>query len=513
MNQALPAKALEREVLRSKGQFWTPSWVAKAMVRYALAGRAKVLFDPAVGPGTFFLAARQLGFSGEFAGCELDSEALYGATRNSLSTRDLANIQVADFLSLPKSIYPAIISNPPYIRHHRIPIASKERFQREAKHDLGIQIDGRAGLHVYFFIRCLQMLRKGGRLAFIVSADICEGVFAKGLWTWVCENFRLDAVLTFSPEAAPFPGVDTNAIVFLIRNKAPVSKFLWGRVDQVDEQALDNLVESLGDCISSPSIYLTTRTVSEGLRTGFSRPQSAYSGDVLELGEAARVMRGIATGANNFFVMTRNQMKEAKLSPSLFIRCVGRTRDCPDDRITSETLEALERANRPTWLLNLPNIEFVSLPQKVQAYIQHGRGAGLPERALIKSRRIWYRMEQRKVPPILFAYLGRRSSRFILNEAGVVPLTGFLCVYPRHDLSGHAESLCAALNDPATIVGLRQVGKSYGDGAIKVEPRALEKLALRKEVLIKYGVNVQPSPTQLILLEPKAHYRACKKSD
>jgi len=33
-HQKLPSNWDEREVLRDKGQFWTPSWVAEAMVSY-----------------------------------------------------------------------------------------------------------------------------------------------------------------------------------------------------------------------------------------------------------------------------------------------------------------------------------------------------------------------------------------------------------------------------------------------------------------------------------------------
>jgi hypothetical protein len=49
------------------------------------------------------------------------------------------------------------------------------------------------------------------------------------------------------------------------------------------------------------------------------------------------------------------------------------------------------------------------------------RHFGLPKRPLISTRRPWFKMEQREVPPILFAYLGRRNTRFILNEAGILP--------------------------------------------------------------------------------------------
>ena len=506
MNQVVPASGPVRIRLREKGQFWTPAWVAGPMVRYVLAGGAQTLFDPAVGPGTFFVAARAQGFEGAFSGCELHSEALDEGQLHGLSAADLADIWTGDFLSMPFQRVPGIVSNPPYIRHHRIPTAVKADIQQQVRHDLGLVIDGRAGLHVYFFIRCLQMLENKGRLAFIVSADICEGVFAKKLWTWVTDQFRLDGVITFSPNAAPFPGIDTNAVIFLVRNDKPRDRFLWIRVLKSDADSLTRLFADLDAADGNDSIEVSIRDISEGIATGLSRPAHKSNENMMRLKDIADVMRGIATGANDYFVMTAVQMRERKLDRSFFLRCIGRTRDCPSDRITEDRLSELEEAGRPTWLLNLPDRPPEQLPNPVQRYLRLGENQGLPDRALIKSRRSWYRMEQRKAPPLLFAYLGRRASRFILNEAGIVPLTGFLCVYPKPDIDAHA--LWRVLNDATVIEGLCRVGKSYGDGAIKVEPRSLEQLTIPRSILENLGIRTNSSSSQLPLLESEPVYQA-----
>jgi hypothetical protein len=501
MNQLVPAAGPARERLREKGQFWTPTWVAGPMVSYALGGGARALFDPAVGPGTFFVAAKARGFRGVFRGCELHPEALEESRRHGLTMDDISGITTGDFLSTAFSKVPAIVSNPPYIRHHRIPPSSKCQFQSRVRHELGFSIDGRAGLHVYFFIRCLQMLEEHGRMAFIVSADICEGVFARALWTWVADHFCLNGVVTFSPEAAPFPGVDTNAMILLLRKDKPKKNFVWVRVKRADVEALEDLVLNLEAAASNESLEVCLREIDEGLDAGLSRPPHKAQGESVFLKDVAQVMRGIATGANEFFVMTSAEAAERGLSRTFFLRCIGRTRDCPADRITQNRLFELEQAGRPTWLLNVPDVPKENLPPALRNYLDAGERQGLPQRALIKSRRTWYQMEQRKVPPLLFAYLGRRSSRFILNEAGVVPLTGFLCVYPKPGID--ARALWAALNESQVIEGLSRVGKSYGDGAIKVEPRSLERLAIPRTVLDRHGVRIGHGTSQLSLLGPR----------
>jgi len=125
----------------------------------------------------------------------------------------------------------------------------------------------------------------------------------------------------------------------------------------------------------------------------------------------------------------------------------------------------------------------------------------LPKRPLISTRKPWFKMEQREVPPILFAYLGRRNTRFILNEAGILPLTGFLCVYPYSESARDVEMLWRALNHPATLENLRFVGKSYGEEAIKVEPRSLEDLIIPNLVLGEFGLEKPETHKQLALLE------------
>ena len=117
---------------------------------------------------------------------------------------------------------------------------------------------------------------------------------------------------------------------------------------------------------------------------------------------------------------------------------------------------------------------------------------GLPEKPLISQRRPWYKMESRVVPPILFAYLGRRDSRFIRNYAGVIPLTCFLCVYPLHGNKEFVDGLWSVLNDPETVANLPLIGKSYGSGAVKVEPRALERLQMPQHLVEKARLPYEP---------------------
>lgn len=500
-----PRAGLEREALRKKGQFWTPEWTADFMAAYVLQEKPSRLLDPALGEGVFFRAAKRYARLHDFDlalfGRDIDPDVLGQARMSGLDDNDLQNVEMRDFvIDPPSELFPAIIANPPYIRHHRLSPAQKEYLSEFARTATGRHIDARAGLHVYFLIRALQTLAPDGRLAYIVSADICEGVFAHPLWQWVCSRYRLDAVIAFASEATPFPDVDTNALVFLIRNASPAKEFDWVKCLDRDSKELTALVSGQQQRNYS-GIQVHRRRLSEGLATGLSRPPSDGTTHQYTLGDFASVMRGIVTGNNEFFFMTSARTKELGIPDSLLVKAVGRMRDVQGEYFDPEDVSRLEDKGRPTRLLNVNGVLFDQLPMRVQKYLENGEAKGLPNKTLIKTRKPWYRMEVRKIPPILFAYLGRRSARFIRNRAEVVPLTCLLCVYPKHSSSEFLEHLWNVLSNPETISNLKKVGKSYGGDAIKVEPRSLERLPLPDDLVRAEGLEKYAEAKQVTLFD------------
>ena len=85
-----------------------------------------------------------------------------------------------------------------------------------------------------------------------------------------------------------------------------------------------------------------------------------------------------------------------------------------------------------------------------------------------------------------------------------MPLTGFLCVYPLSEDAKHIHNLWQALDHPDTLENLKLVGKSYGSGAIKVEPRSLEQLALPEHVVKMFGLTAKAKNAQVSLFENAA---------
>ena len=500
--QFLPASGPKREALREKGQFWTPDWVADAMVAWC-ASEADDIFDPAVGAGAFFRAAkrfaRRRGTPLRLLGTELDPGQVAKGQELGLEAADYDGVVVTDFMTyLPNRAFRSIVANPPYVRHHRFGADYKADLRSYGLRVTGQELDGRAGLHVFFLIKALTLLEPGGRLAFIVPADTCEGRFAPVLWAWIERRFRIEGAVTFAPSASPFPGVDTNPIVLLIQNAPPAETMWWAHVKKPDTAELAAWCTAGLGPWSSDDLEALGRKTAEAVSTGLTRrPRSAaQEGDVV-FGDFFKVVRGIATGDNDFFFMNSAQISDLRLPESAFIRAIGRTRDHAEAVLTTKHLDDLDGRGRPTYLLSLGREPMEAFPTELREYLRRGEAKQLPDRPLIAQRSPWYRMERRDPPPWLFAYLGRRNCRFIRNLAGAVPLTGFLCVYPKAGLQLDLDVATAVLNDERIIANLPLVAKSYGGGALKVEPRNLERLPIPNAVLCEYGLG-KPKQAKLI---------------
>jgi len=320
----------------------------------------------------------------------------------------------------------------------------------------------------------------------MVPADVCEGRFARDLWAWITQGFALDAVVTFSSEASPFPDIDVCPLILFIQRSPPKEEFVWVTCHRPTYDALSRWMRTDGDAQSDDEVRIVRRSVREGLETGLSRPprpRCTLGTKGYVLGDFVKVMRGIASGANDFFFLTAEQATALGIPRQYFVRAIGRTRDVTGDEVTDETIRELERKGRPTLLLSLEDDCAERFPEPIREYLRLGEQMGLPHRPLISTRNPWYKMERRPPPPFLFAYLGRRHLRFIRNTAGVVPLTCFLCIYPLDDYTDKLDLIWVLLNNKYVIDNLALVSKSYGQGALKVEPRAPERLPLPEDLV------------------------------
>lgn len=459
---------------RAAGQFQTPFWAADLMAGWLLQEPAHLLLDPGVGAGRLLFRASQRpeGRPGRYLGLDVDPTCLAMARLNlALREASPADLRQANFLLDTVSETPdAIICNPPYSRHHAIPGEEKAAIHDGLASRLSLRVSRLAGLHVLFLVRALEIAAEGARIAFITPAEWLDVNYGRAVKRFVLDHAHVEGLIVFQDDHLFFDGALTTAAITLLRKGAAgdqPTRILHLPTELPDVERVLAGLRGEGDL-----------TVVEA-QLDHSQKWSRRSGAPARgrpLGELARVRRGIATGCNEFFVISEATRRDRELSTADLRPCITSPRIVDGTELTREDLDGLP-AEQPRWALDCRNPETETAPTPLGRYLRWGRRklrahAGY----LARTRATWYALERRGASPILFTYMNRQNPRFIRNRAGAVALNTFLAVEPREGVD--PDALCRALNEPAFLRHVADARRGYGGGLWKLEPKELEALRL-----------------------------------
>lgn len=462
---------------RAAGQFLTPYWAADLMAGWLLQEETELLCDPAVGSGRLlYRAAQRREHSPQgMVGFDIDPGCLTMADLN-LRMRDIQGyrLQKRNFLLDPVHVAPdAVICNPPYCRHHAIEAAEKARIHDGFGERLGLRLSRLAGLHVLFLIRALEVAAPGARLAFITPAEWLDVNYGRQIKQFVLDHAHIEGLVILKDDQLFFDGALTTAAITLLRkrHRAPEADPITHVVQLPDE--LPDVEAVLAALRGEGDLPVEAIRLSHTHRWS-RRTSTRWTGRPLR--ELARVRRGIATGCNQFFVVSETERRRHGLETSTLRPCVTSPRLIDGLEFDAERLSGLDDAT-PRWVLEChdPSAERADGP--LGCYLRWGREELRANAGYLASKRTpWYGLERRGASPILFTYMNRQRPRFIRNRAGAVPLNTFLIVEPHDGID--ADRLWAALNSHEFLEQLQEERRAYGGGLWKIEPKELEALRL-----------------------------------
>lgn len=480
---------------RSLGQVETPWPVALWMARWLLEGRPRRICDPAVGPGVFIRALREIASQDDGQGqrpsveaFDVDEQWTRGPTRGpggggsggggtirnpsapdprppspDIRVRYIAGDFIRARLDAP---YDAIIANPPYVRHHHVTYGA-DVFDRLSR-DCGRRLSRMTNLYGLFLLKIWQSLAKGGRAAVITPAEWLNADFGVPLKAHLLEQNALDAILCFGANVRVFDDALTTAAITLLRRDRGLSEPI--RLVRLDDR------QRLFDDKAVVST-LRERTSLDPSRKWlhlFDAPSGRPPLSDRVLGHIASCKRGIATGANDYFVLRESQRRSRGIDTADLRLCITRARQIHGLRLTEAGAKRLIEADEPVWLLD-PRPR---LTNAVRRYLREGERRGIPRRYLPSHRPEWFRPERRPPAPLLVTVFSRGEFRFVRNEAGVLNLTAYHGVYPRSDHHSVVEALWTHLNGEAGRQALMPHRRLYGGGLWKLEPRDVEAVSL-----------------------------------
>ncbi len=203
-------------------------------------------------------------------------------------------------------------------------------------------------------------------------------------------------------------------------------------------------------------------------------------GKVVKLGDVTEVRRGFTTGANEFFFLDDNAIREWGIEPHYLRPAIKGARECSSivlapDRLSFKLLICHEskRDLKGTNVLD---------------YIEWGEQRGYHKRPTCRGRERWWDLGERTPSFVNCNYLVNEIMRFHYTEGGVFVSDNFQEV---HVPKGREKLLCFLLN--STLVGLflNVVGRTnFGGGLIKIQTYEVAGLhLLNPDMLTKKQVD------------------------
>jgi hypothetical protein len=192
-----------------------------------------------------------------------------------------------------------VVANPPYVRGDKL---GDQKDEFKATDIYKPVYSGTADLYVYFYVRALDLLKKGGQLAFITSNKFIRAKYGTGLRAYLAEHTNMREMIDFGElpvfkEAATFPYI-------LLAEKAQPSKKIrftqvqtWGELDSVRELVEENSEILPQTAISRDDWTLTNNETAKLLQ------KLNQSGKPLGEYVNGKIYRGVLTGFNTAFVI------------------------------------------------------------------------------------------------------------------------------------------------------------------------------------------------------------------
>jgi adenine-specific DNA-methyltransferase len=481
------------------GQFATPPALALDIARYAAAwwqGRSdRVAFlDPALGTGSFYSAMRRAFPSSRLAdscGVELDP-AFAGAAEQLWNDAGLRLIP-GDFTRLvPDRTYNLILTNPPYVRHHHLPGEDKRRIKALIAKRVGFEPSGLAGLYAYFLLLADAWLADGGLAAWLIPSEFMDVNYGDVLKTYLTACVTLRHIHRYCPSDAQFAdAMVTSAVV--IFEKAPPPEGHEVRM-------------SFGGPLSEPSIsesvpIAALRSTAKWTTfpgVGDRGPSSSLPSSGATFGDLFTIKRGLATGANSFFILTREEARRRGI-PDVFSRPILPGARYLSDDVIASGFDGHPRLERSLVVIDCDLAEDVLREHHPDfwSYLQEGRKRGVHSGYLASRRSPWYSQERREPSPFLCTYMGRRGPgldgnpfRFFWNRSRAVAPNVYLMLYPRGPLAAVLTGSPERGTD--VLAMLRRLradhliarGRVYGGGLHKLEPGELTRLPIPRDCLL-----------------------------
>jgi len=470
------SKQVSLEHRKKFAQFFTPLSIAELMAKWLLGNEnLKDILEPAFGLGVFSRVILAKKNDVQITGFEVDKLIYEKAKKEFLGSEKL-NLLLEDYMYNDCCCkYDGIICNPPYFKFHDY---DNKNILKEIESKLRCKLSGFTNLYTLFLLKSIHQLKPNGRCAYIIPSEFLNSDYGKLVKTHLLMSGTLRHIIVVDFEENVFDDALTTASIILCANDNETDKVQFTNIQSVNEL---NMIEKLitdypkrADDSNTAKTYSFSELNPEVKWKTYYQPQNAHNfKNLVPFSTFAKVVRGIATGANDYFTFNVSKAKKYNIEEQFLLPCICHSVDVQGNFFTKTDFELLKNRDKNIFLINAKNAK----NENIAKYLIKGEREEINKKFLTASRNPWYSLEKRPPAPIWVSVFNRTGLRFVRNEANISNLTTFHCIYPQTDLfSDVSIDLLFAylLTDTARQI-FEDNSREYGNGLQKFEPNDLNK--------------------------------------
>ena len=442
------------------------------------------MVEPSCGEAAFLIAAtdrlQALGSSpspDQLLGFEIEEKSVAEARAALSAIGGRARIETGDFFdALPTPTADAVIGNPPYVRYQSFSGIQRAKAQRAAL-AAGVRIDGLASSWAAFAVHACQFLNDSGRLALVLPAELLHVRYAAPVRRYLMKRFAKVSLVTF--ERLVFPGV-TSEIVLLLAEGRGESDF----IELLQVQDLDDLRSHRAtrrNWTPNDDTGKWTAALVDSEALGYYEELRSRE-SLVPLSQWGRPYLGAVTGNNRYFRMSAARANELGLTRNDLVDVLpSGSHNTRGFTYSKAAQQELTKQGADTFLFYPRDKPSVA----AQEYIALGQEKGVDEAYKCRVRHPWWRVRLPPVSDLFLTYMNHDAPRLITNSAGVHALNAVHGLKIDPAIRTDYELLALATLNSATALGAELVGRSYGGGVLKLEPREADNVPVPSPDLVK----------------------------
>jgi adenine-specific DNA-methyltransferase len=484
-------KVIDPKHRKEFGQYATPYNIAQFMVNIAAYKKeALSVLDPSVGCGIFPDLFLELMLKGptdkanKITGFDIDNQ-MVNITKMRLTKKNISKCTLSlhneDFLlSDISQEFNIVICNPPYVKSNRIKI--KDTYLKNLKSKYGYTLSGKNGLDGFFLLKSIRLLNENGTFVFITPAEFLNSGYGFDIKRYLLKDMKLNAFIYLDIDSFVFEDGMSSALIIvatksrIIEDNHKVKFFKLTQLDSITKINPDLSVNGSLEDISVREYLQRDLDPNEKWLPKFS-PSSLDVVDktnYIKLGEIFNVHRGIATGANKFFTLSRTEVQEWGIPEKYLLPIITKAPYASPPTFTEKDFVKLIEEGKKTFLLNINEM----MPKSIEKYLQYGVSLRIHKTYLNSKRKKWFFVEQRNTPQLFAKVFQRNGLEFIWNKAGIKNLTCFHGLYPKFSDIRIAKALILYSLTSKGKATIEEQSRKYAGGLNKLEPRDVEKILI-----------------------------------